>query len=250
MTSLPEQFNAARKAQFEAGFDFFQSFANQAIESAGRVAALNLATSRDSLERSARTARALISSRDPRDLLMLGGHAEEQVRSLFTYGRELMGIAGGIRPVAVRLAAPAARIDVETVAFKAVVPAPQDAAAVSAPAAAAAAEPAASEAPTVDAAPEVAPKIAPEIAPKAAATAAPVEPVVVAEPEPAVELVVTATEVTPAPVGEPKAIAKAAAKGIPRAAVVPHPAAAPVAPEGDAELPKVEVQASSPRRKK
>ena len=33
---------------------------------------------------------------------MLGGHAEEQVRSLFSYGRELMSIAGGIKPYAVR----------------------------------------------------------------------------------------------------------------------------------------------------
>lgn len=241
MTSLPEQFNAARKAQFEAGFDFFQSFANQAIEGAGRVAALNLATSRDSLERSARTARALMSSRDPRDLLMLGGHAEEQVRSLFTYGRELMDIAGGIRPVTLRIPAPAARTDIETVAFKAVAPAPQDAAPAPAPAptaAAAAAEPAVPEAPAVQAVPE------------AAAGAEPAEPVVVAEPEPAVELVVTATEAAPAPVAEPKAIAKAAGKGAPRAAVVPHPAAAPIAAEGDAELPKIEVPAPAPRRKK
>lgn len=241
MTSLPEQFNAARKAQFEAGFDFFQSFANQAIEGAGRVAALNLATSRDSLERSARTARALMSSRDPRDLLMLGGHAEEQVRSLFTYGRELMDIAGGIRPVTLRIPAPAARTDIETVAFKAVAPAPQDAAPAPAPvpaAAAAAAEPAAPEAPAAQAVPE------------AGASAEPAEPVVVAEPEPAVELVVTATEAAPAPVAEPKAIAKAAGKGAPRAAVVPHPAAAPIAAEGDAELPKIEVPAPAPRRKK
>lgn len=239
MTSLPEQFNAARKAQFEAGFDFFQSFANQAIEGAGRVAALNLATSRDSLERSARTARALMSSRDPRDLLMLGGHAEEQVRSLFTYGRELMDIAGGIRPVTLRIPAPAARTDIETVAFKAVAPAPQDAApAPASAAAAAAAEPAVPEAPAAHAVPE------------AGASAEPAEPVVVAEPEPAVELVVTATEAAPAPVAEPKAIAKAAGKGAPRAAVVPHPAAAPIAAEGDAELPKIEVPTPAPRRKK
>ena len=245
MTSLPEQFNAARKAQFEAGFDFFQSFANQAIEGAGRVAALNLATSRDSLERSARTARALMSSRDPRDLLMLGGHAEEQVRSLFTYGRELMDIAGGIRPVTLRIPAPAARTDIETVAFKAVAPAPQDAAPAPAPAsapapaaAAAAAEPAAPEAPAAEAVPE------------AGASAESAEPVVVAEPEPAVELIVTATEAAPAPVAEPKAIAKAAGKGAPRAAVVPHPAAAPIAAEGGAELPKIEVPAPAPRRKK
>lgn len=222
MTSLPEQFNAARKAQFEAGFDIFHSLANQAFESASRVAALNLATSRDALERSARTATALFASRDPRDLLMLGGHAEEQVRSLFSYGRELMSIAGGTKPYAVRTPV-LSGASVETVAFKAVAPAP---------------------------APAPAPSPAPEpVMAAAAPEAAPSEPLVVAEPEPPVELIVTATEPAPAPVTEPKAIAKAAGKGTARAAVVPHPAAAPVAAAEEAGAPKVELP-SSPRRKK
>lgn len=215
MTSLPEQFTAARKAQFEAGFDIFQSLADQAFDSASRVAALNLASSRDALERSARTATALLASRDPRDLLMLGGHAEEQVRSLFSYGRELMSIAGGLKPYAVRTPV-LSGANVETVAFKAVAPAP-----------------------------------APEpVAEAAAPEAAPSEPLVVAEPEPAVELIVTATEPTPAPVAEQKAIAKAAGKGMARAATVPHPAAAPVAAFDQTEAPKIELPQSSPRRKK
>ena len=224
MISLPEQFNAARKAQFEAGFDLFQSFANQAFESASRFAALNLSTSRDAMERSARTATALFASRDPRDLLMLGGHAEEQLRSLFSYGRELMNIAGGVRPYAVR--ASLAGSNIETVAFKAVPPAPA---------------PAPSTLET--AAPAPAPVLAHAAAPAA-------EPVVVAEPEPAVELLVTAEQAAPVPVAEPKAIAKAAGKGNARAAAVPHPAAAPVEPGDTAEPPKVEVAPPSPRRKK
>lgn len=219
MTSLPEQFTAARKAQFEAGFEIFHSLANQAFESASRVAALNLATSRDALERSARTATALFASRDPRDLLMLGGHAEEQVRSLFSYGRELMSIAGGIKPYAVRTPV-LSGANVETVAFKAVAPVP-------------------------------APAPVPEpVLAAAAPEAAPSEPLVLAEPEPAVELIVTATEAAPAPVAEPKAIAKAAGKGTARAAVVPHPAAAPVAALDEAEAPKIELPPPSPRRKK
>jgi hypothetical protein len=221
MTSLPEQFTAARKAQFEAGFEIFHSLANQAFESASRVAALNLATSRDALERSARTATALFASRDPRDLLMLGGHAEEQVRSLFSYGRELMSIAGGIKPYAVRTPV-LSGANVETVAFKAVAPAP---------------------------APAPAPVPEPVLA-AAAPEAAPSEPLVLAEPEPAVELIVTAAEAAPAPVAEPKAIAKAAGKGTARAAVVPHPVAAPVAALDEAEAPKIELPPPSPRRKK
>lgn len=223
MTSLPEQFTAARKAQFEAGFDIFHSLANQAFESASRVAALNLATSRDALERSARTATALFASRDPRDLLMLGGHAEEQVRSLFSYGRELMSIAGGIKPHAVRTPV-LSGANVETVAFKAVAPAP---------------------APVPASAPVPEPVVAAAV-PEAAQS----EPLVLAEPEPAVELIVTAAEAAPAPVAEPKAIAKAAGKGTARAAVVPHPAAAPVAARDEAEAPKIELPPTSPRRKK
>lgn len=224
MISLPEQFNAARKAQFETGLDVFQSFANQAFESASRFAALNLSTSRDAMERSARTATALLASRDPRDLLMLGGHAEEQVRSLFSYGRELMNIAGGVRPYAVRPAL--AGSNIETVAFKAVPPAP-----------------------AVQAAAPAAPEAAPP-APAPVQVAAAAEPVVVAEPEPAVELLVTAVEPAPVPVAEAKAIVKAVGKGNARAAVAQHPAAAPVEVADAAELPKVEVAPPSPRRKK
>jgi len=226
MTSLPEQFNAARKAQFEAGFDIFQSFANHAFESASRVAALNLSTSRDALERSARTATALFASRDPRDFLMLGGHAEEQVRSLFSYGRELMSIAGGVRPYAVHTPV-LASANVETVAFRAVAPVP---------------------APVPVPAP--APVEAPEPVAAAVPAAAPAEPVVVAEPEPAVELIVTAVESAPVLEAEQKAIAKAAGKGTARAAAVPHPAAAPVAVFDEAEAPKVALAPPAPRRKK
>ena len=228
MTSLPEQFNAARKAQFEAGFDIFQSFANHAFESASRVAALNLSTSRDTLERSARTATALFASRDPRDFLMLGGHAEEQVRSLFSYGRELMNIAGGIRVLAARTPALSSS-EIETVAFKAVAPVPVP--------------------PAPEPEPEPVAEVPEAVAPPPVAQELPdAEPVVVAAPEPAVELIVTASE--PPPVAEPKAIVKAVGKGNARAAVAPHPAAAPIVENGETELPKVELSPSSPRRKK
>ena len=237
MTSLPEQFTAARKAQFEAGFDIFQTFANQAFESASRVAALNLSTSRDTLERSARTATALLASRDPRDFLMLGGHAEEQVRSLFSYGRELMSIAGGIKPYALRAASLASK-DIETVAFKAVAPIPVAAAQTPVP------EPVAQ-----------APAAAPETVVSAEETPAP-EPVVLVAPEPAVELIVSASEpvpvaapvAAPVPDAEPKAIAKAAGNG--SAPVLPHPAAAPIPENGETALPKIAVPQSTPRRKK
>lgn len=225
MTSLPEQFTAARKAQVEAGFDMFESFANQAFESASRIAALNLSTSRDTLERSARTATALFASRDPRELLMLGGHAEEQVRSLFSYGRELMNIVGGIRAYPLR-APTLASSNIETVAFRTVAPAPAPEPVVKRP-----------EPEPVAAAPVV-------------AEASAAEPVVVAEPEAAVELIVTASEAAPGPAAEQKAIAKAAGKGDARASMLPHPAAAPIPAADEAEAPKVALAPGAPRRKK
>ncbi len=115
MTQLHDQFSAVRKAQFEAQFDFFNSFTTQAIENASRLAALNLAVSRDAVQRSLGAGFALMNSRDPRDVLTLGGQAEEGMRSLFAYGRELIGIAGAVRPFAVRALVQAPQQAVETV---------------------------------------------------------------------------------------------------------------------------------------
>lgn len=271
MTSLRDQFSAVRKAQLEAQFDFFNSMTSQAFESASRVAALNLAVSRDAVQRSIGAGFALMNSRDPRDVLSLGGQAEEQMRSLFDYGRELLGIASGTRPYSVRpqALALASRQAIETVEViersaadtgatleqAAVAPVQAQAAAVStfAPAAesiaesasTAAAEAAAEVSAAANAATEAA---AAADAPHPVAAFAPVsEPVVVAEPAAAPEPLAAAAE--PVPVAEPKAIAKAVGKGSARAAAAPHPAAAPVLEESEV-APKVELPPASTRRKK
>lgn len=225
MTSLRDQFSAVRKAQFDAQFDFFNSMTSQAIESASRMAALNLAVSRDAVQRSLGTGFALMNSRDPRDVLSLGGQAEEQMRSLFAYGRELLGIAGGGRPYALRpqalaLAPQAAAETVEVV---------EQALADTAPAIEAAAE-----------------AVTENLAAVVPAEAQLAEPVVVAESPATLDALVA----EPAPVAEPKPIAKAAGKGSPRAAAAAHPAAAPVAELDAGEAPKVELPPASPKRKK
>lgn len=222
MTSLRDQFSAVRKAQFEAQFDFFNSMTSQALESAGRVAALNMAVSRDAVQRSLGASFALMNARDPRDVLSLGSQAEEQFRSLFAYGRELLGIASGVRPYALRtqLLSQGSQQAVETVE-------------VIERSVAAAAEP-------VKAAAEVATTVA---------TVA--EPVVVADPAPAPEPEALAAVAEPVPVAEPKAIVKAVGKGAARAAAAAHPAAAPVEAAGDSvDVPKVETPPASYRRKK
>ncbi|WP_051933083.1 phasin family protein [Massilia sp. BSC265] len=244
MTSPRDQFSAVGKAQFEAQFDFFNSIASQTLESASRVAALNLAVSRDSVQRSIGATLALVNSRDPRDVLSLGGQAEEQFRSLFAYGRELLGIAAGVRPYPLRpqaLSAPQAIETVEVIE--------RSVADATASAAAAPVEAAAAAASVVEAAVEAAPAV--EAHPVAAF--APVsEPVVVAEPEAAPAASTEALAAEPVPVAEPKAIAKAVGKGAARAAAVPHPAAAPVAElatDEGTEAPKL-VPAPASKRKK
>ncbi|MGH8855112.1 MAG: hypothetical protein ACREWI_12640, partial [Telluria sp.] len=71
-------------------------------------------------------------------------------------------------------------------------------------------------------------------------------PVAAAAPETAQEAIAAVAE--PVPVAEPKTIAKAAGKGSARAAVFPHPAAAPVAGANRAVAPKSDTPSS--RRKK
>ena len=266
MTSLRDPFSAVRKAQFEAQFDFFTSITTQAFENASRLAALNLSASRDSVERSLGATFALMNSRDPRDFLSLGGQAEAQVHSLFAYGRELLGIAGGARPYAVRPQAlplaPQGAIEtvevIEHAAADAVASLGDTTAAAAAEAALAdvsaageaAAAPSASEA--VAAAVQAAAPVAETAQAAVAEPAAVSEPVVMAEAQPAADVSETAAlaAVEPAPVAEPKAIARAAGKGTARAAVAPHPAAAPVPALDPAEVAKVDVPSTSSKRKK
>jgi len=108
MTSLPEQLSAARTQQLDAQFKLFSSLATQALDNASRIVSLNLATSRESAERTARAMQQMMKATDPRELAALRTHAEEQVRSLFTYGRELFSIASAAQPQVARTLAAAA----------------------------------------------------------------------------------------------------------------------------------------------
>lgn len=238
MTSISDQFSAVRKAQFEAQFDFFNAVANLTLESASRVAALNMAVSRDAVQRSLGASFALMNSRDPRDVLSLGGQAEEGFRSLFAYGRELLGIAAGVRPYAVRPQALSAPQAIETV--EVVERSVADVQAASAAAVESVLEAAVEAAPVAEAHP-------------VSAFAPVTEPVVVAEPAAAPEAATEALAAEPVPVAEPKAIAKAVGKGAARAAAIPHPAAAPVAElstDEGAEAPKLVPAPAVSKRKK
>lgn len=236
MTSLPEQLSAAStrqlSAQLDAQFRFFHTCATQALDNASRIVALNLSASRDSVERSSHTVRQLIEANQPRDLLVLRTHAEEQVRSLFNYGRELFNIGANAQPYGLRTimqtaAPPAAAVAAVTETL--VSEAPRQASEAAVQATKAVTEPL-------------------EQASAQVAVAAP-EPFVVEQAEP----VATAAEVQatileePVPVSEQKPIARAAGKGASKAAAVPQPLAAPVEDKDSATVTRI---TPSPKRRK
>ena len=246
MTSLPEQLSAAStrqlSAQLDAQFRFFNTFATQALDNASRLMSLNLSASRDSVERSSHTLRQLIGATQPRDLLVLRTHAEEQVRSLFNYGRELANITAnaqpyGLRTIAPQAASPAFVAPVVQTALisEAVQEAPKEALQAAA-----------------EVTEEFTEKVTEQIkqaAEQIPEPAAAPEPFVVEQVEP----IATAAEVQatileePVPVSEQKPIAKAAGKGASKAAAVPQPLAAPVEDKDSATVTRIGT--SSKRRK-
>lgn len=97
MTLLSEQLSAVRTSQWEAQLDMFRALSTRALDSTEQLIALNMNTSRRSMEQAAGTFRQLLDVRDPRDLLALGAAAQGQWQQLFSYGRDLLGIATGTR---------------------------------------------------------------------------------------------------------------------------------------------------------
>jgi len=253
MTSLPEQLSAAStrqlSAQLDAQFRFFNTFATQALDNASRLVSLNLSASRDSVERSSHTVRQLIGATQPRDLLVLRTHAEEQVRSLFNYGRELFNITANAQPGVLRTIAPEAPGAPLTLAAPVSAPAP---APVSAPLEQAATVAAAATTATIDAVADASAKVTEAVQAMAAPVVqaqAPAEPVVVHD----APAIVSADEIQatlgddPAPIAKPRPIAKAAGKGAPKAATAPHPMAAPVEDKDSATVTRID---TPPKRRK
>ena len=249
MTSLPEQFSAAStrqpSAQLDAQFRFFHTFATQALDNVSRLAMLNLSASRDSVERSSQALRQLSEATQPRDLLALRSHAEDQVRGLMNYGRELFNISANAQPYGLRTIAPEAApaVAVAAIVRETLIPeAPQQA-----PEAAVQATEAVTEAVT-EVATEAVTEQVEQVEQLTEAAAAP-EPFVVEQVEP----VATAAEVQasilaePVPVSEPKPIATAVGKGAPKAAALPQPLAALVEDKDSATVTRI---GRSPKRRK
>jgi hypothetical protein len=207
-------------------------------------------TSRASIEQAAGTVKHLLEAREPRDLLALGSDAQGQWHTLFSYGRELFGLAVGARALPATiplLAAPAPTANVPTsyaqVMEQASI-ATADAATITSEIAAAAVDIGAAHAEAaLDAAqPKAAPKTdaaskpAAESSSASAPAAAPAD-ARLAQAEAAIETAI-ADDLPPA---EPKPLAKALHEVSPMPAGAEHPLASTVPLEAQAkiELPPV-----------
>ncbi|MYN17240.1 TIGR01841 family phasin, partial [Rugamonas sp. FT107W] len=97
MSSITEQFSAATKSQLEAQFKIFNTFASTAVESAEKVIALNISTTKASVEKSSAAAKKLLGAKDPREFFSLSAAEPASFDNLLAYGRELYSIASGVQ---------------------------------------------------------------------------------------------------------------------------------------------------------
>jgi phasin family protein len=267
MTLLSDQLTAVRQAQWEAQLDMFRKMTASALDSAGQIAALNMRTSRASVEQVTGTLKHMLEARDPRDLFALGSAAQDQLHTLFSYSRELFGLTVGGRslPGAIPLlAAPAPTanipasyaqvIEQASIATNAATTITSEIAAAAVDTGAALSEAAidAGSVARVEAAPEAAP--APELkaAPAPEPQAAPAEDPAaarLAEVEAAIETAV----VDEVPSAEPTPVAKAVHELATKPAGAAHPAASSVAlaaSDAPVELPVVTPPKAARSRKK
>jgi len=96
MTSLPERLSVVRP-QWEAQLDAFHALTGRALDSAEQLFALNLKTSRASVDQATGTLHQMLHATTPRDLFAIGNQAQGQWQQAFAYSRELLGIAMGAR---------------------------------------------------------------------------------------------------------------------------------------------------------
>ena len=249
MTSLPEQFHAARQTQLDKQFQLLRQLGDGALDRTSRLLSLNLDASRAAVEHSSSTMRQLLAVRDPRDLLHIGAQSQRQLRTMFDYSRELFSIATGLRG-----------FGLQTYQVEATAPAP----ALAAPAAAETAPLKDAEI-VADATAAVSASVAQvlaETAPAAEAPSAPAaepapEAVLEATPEPA-QISVSAADIAPdtlpvvtsdiVPPVAPTPIARATSEVLDLPIAPPHPVAAsvPVEVAVEIEVPKVEPVDATP----
>ncbi len=93
MFSIPEQFSAATKSQLEAQLKILNNVAATAFNGAQKVIALNLSTTKASVEKTSAAARELLEAKDPQEFFAKSSARVPNFDGLFAYNRELFSIA-------------------------------------------------------------------------------------------------------------------------------------------------------------
>ena len=94
MLTIPEQFSAASKANFDAQLAMLTSLTNKAFDSVEKIVELNLNVVKSSLQESTAVAKQLLSAKDPQEFFSLtSANAQPNAEKAIAYGRQLAGIA-------------------------------------------------------------------------------------------------------------------------------------------------------------
>lgn len=94
MSTFPEQFSAATKANFEAQIALLTALTNKTFESVEKIIDLNMNVAKASLEESTATAKQILAAKDPQEFFSLtAAQAQPSAEKAIAYGRHLANIA-------------------------------------------------------------------------------------------------------------------------------------------------------------
>ncbi|MBJ7313709.1 phasin family protein [Rugamonas sp. CCM 8940] len=99
MFSITEQFSAATKSQLEAQLNLLNNFASKAVESAEKVIALNLSTTKATVEKSSSAAQQLLTAKDGQEFFRLSASQTPSLDNLLAYSRQLFSIASDAQAI-------------------------------------------------------------------------------------------------------------------------------------------------------
>lgn len=98
MFTIPEQFSAASKANFEAQLALLTALTNKTFEGVEKVIDLNLNVAKASLEESNAAAKQFLSAKDAQEWLSLvAAQAQPNAEKALAYGRHLANIASAVQ---------------------------------------------------------------------------------------------------------------------------------------------------------
>lgn len=98
MFTIPEQFSAASKANFEAQLSMMTALTNKAFEGVEQMIGLNLNAAKASLEESSAAAKQFLAAKDAQEWLSVAAsQAQPNAEKAMAYGRHLATIASGVQ---------------------------------------------------------------------------------------------------------------------------------------------------------